>query len=89
MTEEQFAEFRHECVHDLMKLNDECDREFSVSEWPRWDFALEAATLTFSQDGLPKVVADIQVIGTTSAEQGKLGVGLGQLKPSLAVCISD
>src|ERR1700761_4219249 len=70
MTEKEFAEFRHECVHHSMKLNDECDRQFSLSEWPRWDFDLDAATLTFSQDGLPKVVADIQVIGTTSIEQG-------------------
>jgi hypothetical protein len=69
MTEEQYADFRHQCFHDLMKLNELCNQEFSIGKWARWDYDLESATLTFSHEGMPKILADEQVIGTTSDEQ--------------------
>jgi uncharacterized protein DUF6882 len=66
MEAEQFSEFRHEAVHELMRLNELCEQEFRISSWARWDYDLERGTLTFSQDGKPRVLASIQVIGTTS-----------------------
>jgi hypothetical protein len=70
MTAEQFLEFRHEAVHALMGLNDLCEREFKISSWPRWDYDFDAGTLTFSKDGVARVVASIQVVGTTSESSG-------------------
>lgn len=70
MSPEQFSAYRHEAVHELMRLNEECEETFQVSSWPRWDYDLEAGTLTFSENGTPKVIASIQVVGTTSTLDG-------------------
>ena len=66
MDAEQFSVYRHEAVHELMRLNELCEQEFHISSWPRWDYEFERGTLTFSQDGVPKVLTPIHVIGTTS-----------------------
>ncbi len=49
-----------------MDLNEQCQSEFRITTWPRWDYDLEIGTLTFSDGGVPKVVASILVVGTTS-----------------------
>jgi hypothetical protein len=66
MKPEEFSAFQHNAVHELMALNERCEEEFHISSWPRWDYDLERETLTFSENGVPKVLASIQVIGTTS-----------------------
>ena len=66
----EFSKFRHDSVHALMRLNDTCDRTFKVLTWPRWDYDLDAGTLTFSQDGIASVVASILVVGTSSVVAG-------------------
>src|SRR5271165_13970 len=53
-----------------MRLNKLCEEQFHLSSWPRWDYELEHGTLTFSENGVPKVLALIQVIGTTSVSDG-------------------
>ncbi len=70
MTSEEFSQFRHEAIHALMRLNESCDRKFQLSSWPRWDYDFERGTLTFSKDDIPRVVAHIQVVGTTSRSSG-------------------
>jgi hypothetical protein len=50
MKAEEFKEFRHNAVHELMRLNESCEHEFQISTWPRWDYDLDAGTLTFSQN---------------------------------------
>lgn len=35
---------------------------------PRWDFSRETSTLTFSEDGVARVVCQMQVIGTSSKD---------------------
>ena len=49
-----------------MELNKRCHTEFRISTWPRWDYDLDAATLTFSANGVPRVIASIVAVGTTS-----------------------
>jgi hypothetical protein len=70
MNAEQFTDFRHEAVHDLMRLNKKCEKDFHIDSCPRWDYDLDCGTLTFSQDKVPKVIASIQVVGTTSTTDG-------------------
>jgi len=70
MTPSDYAKFRHDAVHDLMRLNDSCERDFRISQWPQWHYDLDRGTLSFLQDGLPRVVASIQVVGTTSEKEG-------------------
>jgi hypothetical protein len=66
MTSAEFDEFRHQSVHALMELNDQCEGEFEISKWPRWDYEIESCQLVFSEEGVSKVIATIQVVGTTS-----------------------
>jgi hypothetical protein len=70
MDPEQFAVFRHEAVHQLMQLNEECEKTFRISSWPRWKYDFGQGTLTFFKDDIPQVIASIQVIGTTSKSGG-------------------
>jgi hypothetical protein len=67
---EQFSEFRHDATHQLMNLNKECEEKFHISSCPRWHYDFDCGTLTFSRDGEPKIVASIQVVGTTSVSGG-------------------
>jgi hypothetical protein len=66
MTDDQFKEFRHNAFHELMALNARCKREFSIGSWERWEYDADSGTLTFSDEEGPKVIADVQVVGTTS-----------------------
>jgi hypothetical protein len=70
MDAEQFAAYRHEAVHQLMELNEGCEKTHRISSWPRWDYNFDAGTLTFSENGVPRVIATIQVIGSTSISGG-------------------
>jgi Family of unknown function (DUF6882) len=67
MTQDQYEEFGHTSVHELMDLNAECERQFNIRRWDRWFYNSEPGTITFSDRGIPKVVAYVQVVGTTSA----------------------
>jgi len=62
----EYEEFRHQAVHALMALNQRCECEFRIGSWERWEYDLEPATLTFFENGLPRIVASIVVVGSTS-----------------------
>jgi hypothetical protein len=53
-----------------MTVNEHCKKQFRISSCPTWQYDLDKAILTFSQDGVPKVVASIQVVGTASHSTG-------------------
>jgi hypothetical protein len=61
-----YSDWRHEAVHQLQDKNAELEAQFRLGTWPRYDYDVDARTLTFSEDGVVKVVAEIQVVGTTS-----------------------
>lgn len=60
-----YSEWRHDAVHELMEKQDALKKSHRTGSWPRFDYDLDAGTLTFSEDGAPKLVADIQVVGST------------------------
>lgn len=41
---------------------------YKISNWPRWDYEMEDSTLTFSKDGKPRVVCQMQVAGSTAGD---------------------
>ena len=45
-------------------LNQSCDLQFRIPSWPNWHYDLDLGTLTFSKDGISRVTASIQVVGT-------------------------
>ncbi len=65
-----YPDWRHEAFHELMEKIDRLKAEFQLGQWPRYDYDLQAGTLTFSEEGVPKVIAEIQVVGSTSEKAG-------------------
>jgi hypothetical protein len=65
-----YPEWRHDAFHQLQGKNARLSDEFKLGTWPRYDYDLEAGTLVFSEAGVIKVVAEIQVSGSTSAKAG-------------------
>jgi len=45
-------------------------REFALGSWPRWDWDQGTGQLVFSAGGEPRVVADVQFVGSVSTESG-------------------
>jgi hypothetical protein len=68
MNEREFETYRHDAVHALMDLNEQCENGFRLGEWPRWSIDLPGATLTFVRDGIPRVIADVQLVGSASPD---------------------
>ena len=62
-----YGEWRHEAVHELQAKNAAIRDAFRLGSWERFDYDLDAGTMTFSEAGVPKVIADIQIAGSTSA----------------------
>ena len=42
--------------------------EFALDSWPRWDWDQATCQLVFSEGGTPRVIADIQFVGSVSTE---------------------
>ena len=83
-----YADWRHEAVHLLQDEKQEKLRtEYRISDWQRWDFDLDAGTLTFSSEAVAKVVADIQVVGTTSKADWLWGWANEYLPESVSIDI--
>lgn len=67
---EWYPDWRHEAVHELIEKNEANNLAFRIGEWPRYDYDMASGRLTFSDHGSVKVVAEIQVVGTTSEKAG-------------------
>jgi hypothetical protein len=65
---EEYEDFRHACVHESMAKNDLWLEKYNINHWPRWDYSMEEATLTFSEEGKTKVICDMQVVGSTQGD---------------------
>jgi hypothetical protein len=65
-----YPDWRHDAFHQLQDKNARVENEYRVGHWPRWDYDLATGKLVFSEDGVAKVIADIQVAGTTSEAAG-------------------
>jgi hypothetical protein len=66
LSPEEYEEFRAQAYQSLVQMNELCKQEFKLGSWQRWDYELDAGTLTFSSDGVPRVIATIQAVGSTS-----------------------
>jgi hypothetical protein len=50
----------------LRDCQDSLNREYRLGQWPRYDWSQETRQIVFSEGGKPKVVADIQFVGSIS-----------------------
>jgi hypothetical protein len=62
--EKEYEAYRHARVHEAIKRNEAWMEKYRVGQWPRWDYDFETETLTFSEDGQPRVIADMIVVGS-------------------------
>ena len=65
-----YAPWRHDAVHLLQEQNERLNAQFRLGTWPRFDYELETRRLIFSENGQARVVADIQIVGSTSQKAG-------------------
>jgi hypothetical protein len=66
--QKEYESFRHTCVRESITQNDVLTEKYRMGHWPRWDYSMENATLIFSDQGKPKVVCDIEVVGSTTLQ---------------------
>ncbi len=65
---EWYSSWRHEAIHELIDKNAQLSSEFNLGYWEQYDYDLNSGTLVFSHEGKPRVVATIQLVGTTSTK---------------------
>jgi hypothetical protein len=70
MQPDWYPAWRDEAIEQLKAKNARSKKEFRLGGWSRYDYDLTAGTLLFSQDGVVKVVTEIQIVGSTSTEAG-------------------
>ncbi|MDR2188600.1 MAG: hypothetical protein LBE62_11220 [Azonexus sp.] len=56
-----------ECHQQLSAKQELLKNQFSLSRHKRWDYDQETGLLTFSNDGIPAVIANIEMIGSISS----------------------
>lgn len=61
-----YEQWRHDALHELIEKNDRVMADFRINDWPRWDYGLKDCSLIFSDQGVPRVVAEVRLIGSTS-----------------------
>jgi hypothetical protein len=65
---EDFEEFEHSCIHESIEKNNLWLAKYRVHDWPRWDYSMDDATLTFSESGVAKVICRMQVVGSSQGD---------------------
>ena len=66
MTEEEFGNFEHESAEYLKAQQDILRDEYGTESYERWDYYQETGEFVFSDNGIPKVIAHFQVVGSLS-----------------------
>jgi hypothetical protein len=56
-----------ECNHRLYTNQESLESQFRLSRHKRWDYDQKSGLITFSNEGIPAVIADIEMIGSVSS----------------------
>ena len=70
MSEQELREFRQAANWFMQKQMEQVQKEFGLAAFKRFDWSPWRGELVFSDGGVPKVVARIQVVGTFSPKHG-------------------
>ncbi|SRR5665213_337062 len=65
-----YAAWRHDAVHELIEKNELLKQTYGLSGSERYDYDVDAGIITFSNQGVASVIAEIQIVGTTSERNG-------------------
>jgi hypothetical protein len=66
MTNEEYNKFIHETQLYLMELQERHKAEYGMGDYERWDLDQNAGEIIFSDGGVPKIITEIQVVGSLS-----------------------
>jgi hypothetical protein len=66
MTEAEFGQFEHDSAEYLKAQQDILRDEYSLGGYERWDYDQETGEFIFSDGGIPKLIANFQVVGSIS-----------------------
>jgi hypothetical protein len=66
MTDEEIDDYLHESIHLQMELNEQYIQQFEINSFKNWHYDMYKETLTFSNKGVPHIIATIQVAGSIS-----------------------
>jgi hypothetical protein len=67
--QEEYATYAHNRVHEAMDKQKTWFAEYKIDSLPKWNYSLEDATLTFSEDGKAKVICEIQAVGSVMGNE--------------------
>ncbi len=56
-----------ECHSELRTKQELLETQYSISRHKRWDYDQETGLLVFSNDGVPAVISDIEIVGSLSS----------------------
>jgi hypothetical protein len=62
-----YPAWREDALRELMAKTERLKESHKLGSWPRFDFAPEAGTLTFSDENGPQVIAEVQVVGSINS----------------------
>jgi len=65
-----FAQLLDASIPYLQARQNEIEAQYRLGSYPRYDWYQETAELVFSEEGRPRVVADIQFVGSISTRSG-------------------
>jgi hypothetical protein len=77
--QDEYEAYAHDRVHESIDQNKTWLENYKIRSWPRWDYSLEDATLTFSENGKAKVICDIQAVGSVVGDEWEWSWGNGNL----------
>lgn len=61
-----YAVWRHDALHELIEKNEGLEQQLGLGRYERYDYDVDTGLITFSNRGVPVVIAEIQIVGTTS-----------------------
>ena len=76
LTEAEQHQLIHHAVHHLQAVQERAQARWqiglgtSAKTFMRWDFDEDSRSLTFSEDGRPRVIAQVQMVGTYALKSG-------------------
>ncbi|MER8693504.1 hypothetical protein NKI77_03825 [Mesorhizobium opportunistum] len=68
MKPDWYPAWRDEAIEQLNAKNDRLEKDFQLGHWSRYDYDMTTGRLLFSKERAVKVIAEIQIAGSTSAK---------------------
>lgn len=62
----EYEKFRDEACEKFLAQSKKVNEEYKLGTYSRWDFSQDTGKIVFSDKGVPKVIATVQIAGTWS-----------------------